>query len=69
MPYTSSYTSSLPGSVLVKRAPDLYPVLSSTMQYRTGVVVSVLCQSKFSGLRLRVDESNKKRLPNTSMYN
>ena len=34
-----------------------------------GAAVSVLRRSQLTGLRLRLDDSNTKRLPNTSIYN
>ena len=34
-----------------------------------GVAVSVFRRSQFSGLRPRLDDSDTKRLPNTSLYN
>ena len=45
-----------------------YGKTSQNLDLKTGVPVSVLRRSQFSGLRLRLDESNTKRHPNTSMY-
>ena len=40
---------------------------SDCIKFLSGVAVPFLCRSQFS--RLRLDESNTKRHPNTSIYN
>ena len=47
----------------------IFDWLNEAKQQRTGVAVLVLRRSQFSGMRPRLNDSDIKRLPNTSIYN